>query len=55
MTMLRNTPASQPRDQVEQTVAPVQTAPKPNRSLESKLDRLIFGSASVSTPRFGLE
>lgn len=44
----------QPRPQTVQVVSPIQSAPKPNRTLEGKMDRLMF-SALTSTPRFGLE
>ncbi len=45
---------SQPRPQTVQVVSPIQSTPKPNRTLEGKMDRLMF-SALTSTPRFGLE
>lgn len=44
----------QPRPQTAQVVNPIQSVPKPNRTLEGKMDRLMF-SALTSTPRFGLE
>jgi len=45
---------AQPRPQTAQVVNPVQSAPRPNRTLEGKMDRLMFG-ALTGTPRFGLE
>lgn len=44
-----------PRPQAQQVVNPIQTAVKPNRNLEGKLDRLMFGAFSPSPVRFGLE
>ncbi|WP_407571120.1 hypothetical protein [Deinococcus altitudinis] len=44
-----------PRPQVQQVVNPVQNAAKPNRHLEGKLDRLMFGALSSGPVRFGLE
>ncbi|MGY2892365.1 hypothetical protein [Deinococcus sp. UYEF24] len=44
-----------PRPQAPQVVNPVQNAAKPNRNLEGKLDRLMFGALSSSPVRFGLE
>lgn len=49
-----NTNLPLPTPQTAQVVNPVQNAPKPNRALESKMDRLMFG-ALTSTSRFGLE
>jgi hypothetical protein len=46
-----------PRPQAEQVVTPEQKTVKPNRTLESKLDRLMFGTL-ISKPnnqRFDLE
>ena len=44
-----------PRPQATQVVNPVQNTAKPNRNLESKLDRLMFGALTASPVRFGLE
>jgi hypothetical protein len=52
---VRNSTLPLPRPQAEQVVNPVQNAPKANRALENKLDRLMFGALSANTPRFGLE
>ncbi|WP_407538980.1 hypothetical protein Q0M94_12470 [Deinococcus radiomollis] len=49
------TPTSLPRPQATQVVNPVQNAAKPNRNLESKLDRLMFDALTASPVRFGLE
>ena len=45
-----------PREQNKQVVNPNQKAVQPNRNLESKMDRLMFG-ALTSRPQmtFGLE
>lgn len=51
---LSNPKVSLPTPQAPQVVNPIQNAPKPNRALESKMDRLMFG-ALTSTSRFGLE
>jgi hypothetical protein len=50
-----NTPAL-PRNESKQVVNPVQNAVQPNRTLESKMDRMMFG-ALTSRPQmtFGLE
>lgn len=50
-----NTPIT-PRNESKQVVNPVQNAVQPNRILESKMDRMMFG-ALTSRPQmaFGLE
>lgn len=42
-----------PRPQNEQVVNPAQNAVQPNRSLESKMDRMMFG-ALTSRPKLTL-
>ena len=44
-----------PRPQTAQVVNPVQNAPKPNRNLESKMDRLMFGALTRPQLSFGPE
>jgi hypothetical protein len=44
-----------PRPLAPQVVNPVQKTAKPNRDLEGKLDRLMFGALSSSPVRFGFE
>ena len=44
-----------PRTQITQIVKPVQNAVQPNRNLESKMDRLMFGALTRPQLSFGLE
>ncbi|WP_424951746.1 hypothetical protein [Deinococcus sp.] len=44
-----------PRPQAAQVVNPAQSAVKPNRNLEAKMDRLMFGALTRPQLSFGLE
>ena len=44
-----------PRPQTAQVVKPVQNAVQPNRKLENKMDRLMFGALTRPQLSFGLE
>ena len=44
-----------PRTQTIQIVKPVQNAVRPNRNLENKMDRLMFGALTRPQLSFGLE
>ena len=44
-----------PRPQTTQVVKPVQNAIQPNRNLENKVDRLMFGALTRPQLSFGLE
>ncbi len=44
-----------PHPQTAQVVKPVQNAIQPNRNLESKMDRLMFGALTRPQLSFGLE
>ena len=44
-----------PRPQTTQVVKPVQNAIQPNRNLENKMDRMMFGALTRPQLSFGLE
>ena len=44
-----------PRPQTAQVVNPVQNAPKPNKNLENKMDRMMLGALTRPQLSFGLE
>ena len=44
-----------PRPQTAQVVKPIQKAIQPNRNLENKMDRLMFGALTRPQLSFGLE
>ena len=44
-----------PRPHAAQVVKPVQNAIQPNRNLESKMDRMMFGALTRPQLSFGLE
>ena len=44
-----------PRPQTTQVVNPIQNAPKPNKNLENKMDRMMFGALTRPQLSFGLE
>ena len=44
-----------PRPQTTQVVNPAQKITHPNRHLEGKMDRLMFGALTRPLPMFGLE